>query len=234
MDELRAYLGDKFDPALIYGSDAVLAEDRQRHKSVTDWFQRSDYLLYHHTFVHHSGLDDRFIDIVAETVPRCTALDYRCIIGVAGFRLLAMGYEVAFAGLKGKALDYVRWRIRQRGFDYQVYEEGKAIPRFPLVVAYHVVETLTGGERTAFIKKLAELGETVAFNAPAAGAVPVGSVLRDDELEGIPGVSLLRWEPYNVNWRAVLFTTTEPTGPPLEKQPVTEPEETGEGEETDA
>jgi len=161
--ELAEYLGDAFNPKLLTGSDALVMNEFRRYHSAEEFYKRNTIYLYHLTVFGQSAWKQPFYQFVREVSQPCEVLDYGCGVGMDGLALAEYGYAPVFADYDSKCTEYLRWRLKRRGMDTPVYDvEKDAIPRFPLVVSFDVVEHVE--DQWTFLQRLAALGKTVVVN----------------------------------------------------------------------
>lgn len=139
MDELRGFLGDKFSP-------------------------KSDHWLRQQVAWEYDPARQHYLAFVREVMstrtPGCDVLDYDCGTGWAGLALAEHGFKPSFAG-EGKCVEFLKWRLGQRGLSYKVHDLKNA-PYLPLVVSFDSL--LKHKNAWAAIQELATVGETVIFN----------------------------------------------------------------------
>jgi len=138
MEELRVFLGDKFNPQgksnrLLY-QRAAWEQDRGR----------LEYLA----FVR---------EVASGRFPGCDVLD--CGSGWAGLALAESGFKPSFVADKRS---FLVSRLKQRGLNYKVYEPGGDIPRHTLAVSLDAL--LTHKDQLAEVQRLVGLGEVAIFN----------------------------------------------------------------------
>ena len=111
--ELRRYLGEQFDyPRLVgrQGPDTPRPPAGAGEPYVST--KRAMDGCYH-------GVVEQAAPLVA---PAARVLHYGCGTGSTGLHLLREGHDVTFVDRPGPALDYLRWRLEQRGHEAVVVE----------------------------------------------------------------------------------------------------------------
>ena len=167
--ELAVYLGKQFRPEWCTAKDTLVQEERQRYPSAEAFYRDSDIYLYHLIGYWLEGFKrPAHAWLLSSTGNmRTSVLDYGCGIGCDGIWLLDAGYEVSFADMPGKSLDFLRWRLAQRMYlKPRVYELPLpgAMPPHDIVWCTDVIEHLPPEEHEAFIEYLATLGNFVIMN----------------------------------------------------------------------
>ncbi len=128
MEELRRYLRTRFDPERARRPQEALAEDWRRaspegESEVLAFYRGAEGYLYDLTAWHATparrAWTEALVRYAREQGVR-TVLDYGCGIGEDGLALLEAGCEVTFADLACPALDYLRWRLEERGLRAEV------------------------------------------------------------------------------------------------------------------
>jgi SAM-dependent methyltransferase len=96
--------------------------------------------------------------------PGSRVLDYGCGIGSDGLLLLEAGYDVGFADFANPSTEYLRWRLRKRGFDAPIYDLDSSPPDAGWDAAYSfdVIEHVP--DPFAFLGTLEQLAGLVVVN----------------------------------------------------------------------
>jgi SAM-dependent methyltransferase len=90
-------------------------------------------------------------------------LDYGCGIGSDGLLLLEAGYRVEFADFDNPSVEYLRWRLRQRGMEAPVHDLDRFVPGgFDAAYSFDVIEHVP--DPFAFLAELERRAEIVAVN----------------------------------------------------------------------
>ena len=164
-DELRRYLGDAYDEAQLRGhAQATLAEFDAAPDEAT-YYRTSTAYLYDLTVFAMSGTKRPYLRDLTELVPPpARVLDYGCGIGSDGLRLIAAGYDVAFADFDNPSVAYLRWRLRERGLDAPIYDLDRGAPPggHDAVFAFDVIEHVE--DPFAFLARLEACADLVCVN----------------------------------------------------------------------
>jgi SAM-dependent methyltransferase len=144
LEELRRYLGERFDERLLRGhAQAVEEELRAVGGDEARLYRTSEAYLYDLTVFAMSRTKEPYLRVLARLrPPPARILDYGCGIGSDGLALLEAGYEVAFADFDNPSTRYLRWRLRERGHDAQVYDLDASPPPagFDAAICFDVIE----------------------------------------------------------------------------------------------
>jgi len=140
--ELREYLGDAFDRADLEGHQARLEEEFARSADEASFYRSSRGYLYDLTVFAMSGTKAPYLAELTRLVPPGSrVLDYGCGIGSDGLILLEAGYRVEFADFENPSAEYLRWRLRRRGFEAAVHDIDAGVPDgFAAAYAFDVIE----------------------------------------------------------------------------------------------
>lgn len=165
LDDLRTYLGDRYDEALLQGH--VAAVDREEHESPDEatFYRTSEMYLYDLTAFAMAGTKVPYRRDLRRLVHRgARLLDWGCGIGTDGLRLIDDGYEVSFADFDNPSTEYLRWRLERRGVAAPVYDlENDSVPAgFDLAYSFDVIEHVD--DPFAFLAELEGRAEVVMVN----------------------------------------------------------------------
>ena len=141
--ELAAYLGDAYDEDRLRRWREQLEEEVARVGDEATLYRTSEAYLYNLAAFAMTGTKDPYLTELVRAVPRGgRVLDYGCGIGSDGLLLLEAGYRVEFADFDSPSTRYLRWRLRHRALDAQVYDLDAGPPPggYDLVFAFDVVE----------------------------------------------------------------------------------------------
>ena len=171
LDELREYLGDAYDEALLQGHAAAV--DAEEHTAVDEaaFYRTSQMYLYDLTVFAMSGTKLPYLRALTRVMPRGSrVLDWGCGIGADGLRLLERGYDVSFADFDNPSVKYLRWRLARRGVDADVFDiEHDEVPGgFDAAYSLDVIEHVE--DPFAFLDELERRAGVVMVNflEPAA------------------------------------------------------------------
>lgn len=167
--ELGCYLGQRFRPEWCTSVDSLVHEEFAKYPSAQAFYQESEVYLYHLIGYWLEGWKRPAHAWLLQSAGgmRCSVLDYGCGIGCDGLWFLDAGFDVAFADMPSRSLDFLRWRLKQRWyFGVPVYEVPfqKPIPPQTFVWCMDVLEHLPPEDHAAFLTYLASLGRFVLVN----------------------------------------------------------------------
>lgn len=165
LEELQAYLGDRYDESLLHGH--VRAVDDEEHESPDEatFYRTSQMYLYDLTAFAMSGTKVPYLrDLQRLVRPGARLLDWGCGIGADGLRLAEAGYEVAFADFANPSTEYLRWRLARRGLAATVhdFDAGDVPGGFDLAYSFDVIEHVE--DPFAFLAELEERAAVVMVN----------------------------------------------------------------------
>jgi SAM-dependent methyltransferase len=169
--ELRAYLGDAFvlDRLQHYQEhlDAEFAE--VGHEDT--FYLTSKAYLYNLTAFAMTGTKLPYLaELTARVAPGARVLDYGCGIGSDGLLLLEAGYRVEFADFDNPSVEYLRWRLAERGLDAPIHDLEKGVPGgFDAAYAIDVIDHVP--DPFAFLDEMEQRAQLVVVNflAPVPG-----------------------------------------------------------------
>ena len=185
--DLRAYLGDAYDERRLERSQMEVDDELERLGSEERLYHESEAYLYDLTMFAMSATKDPYIaDLERVVAPPARLLDYGCGIGSDGLRLLEAGYSVAFADFDNPSVEYLRWRLKRRGFEAEVYDlDRDEIPAgFDLAYSFDVLEhvdapfELLARMEAVADRVLVNVLETDETETPLHRALPVQDLLR--------------------------------------------------------
>ncbi len=210
MEELRRYLGARFDPARAAAPQAALAEDwraasPEGEPEVLAFYRGAEGYLYDLTVWHQMperrDWTEALVRYAREQGVR-TVLDYGCGIGEDGLALLAAGCEVTFADLGCPALEYLRWRLADRGLRAEVraLEDGTdLVGGWDLGLCLDVLEHLSRPQPV--LTWLAEACEHLAVTWPGPTSAHPMHLSRGYPSVVLPGLDFARTAEVPPIWR---------------------------------
>lgn len=196
--ELACYLGTRFRSDWCGSADALVHAEFARYPSAEAFYRESEIYLYHLIGYWLEGYKRPAHAWLLQStggMPGCTVLDYGCGIGCDGLWMLDAGYQVTFADMAGRSLDFLRWRLAQRWYAHvPVYTVPlqEALPAYHFVWCMDVLEHLPPDEHREFLVHLATLGRFVLVNLivdPDAD----GTVHHPLDVEGLTDYLSTRW-----------------------------------------
>lgn len=163
-DELREYLGPQYDEDRLRRYEAQLDEEFARFEDEASFYRASQGYLYNLTAFAMTRTKLPYLQELVRRVPAGSRLlDYGCGIGSDGLLLLEAGYRVEFADFDNPSVEYLRWRLRQRGIEAPVHDLDSDVPGgFDAVYSWDVIEHVP--DPFAFLTALEGRGEIVAVN----------------------------------------------------------------------
>jgi hypothetical protein len=163
--DLKAYLGDAYDERRLERSQTEVDEELERLGSEERLYRESRAYLYDLTMFAMSATKDPYLaDLERAVTAPARLLDYGCGIGSDGLRLMAAGYEVAFADFDNPSVEYLRWRLQRRGLEADVYDldRDEIPPGFDLAYSFDVLEHVD--DPFGFLAKMEALADRVLVN----------------------------------------------------------------------
>ncbi len=163
-DELRAYLGGRFDRAKLERHEKLLDEEAERVGDEAVFYRTSEAYLYDLTAFAMTGTKLPYLRLLAERVPPGgRVLDYGCGIGSDGLALLEAGYRVEFADFANPSTEYLRWRLARRGFDAPVHDLDAHVPGgYAAAYSFDVIEHVR--DPFLFLDQLEQRAQLVEVN----------------------------------------------------------------------
>lgn len=165
LEELRAYLGERFDVATLEGHAAAVDEERARATDEASFYRTSDAYLYDLTVFSMSATKAPYLAELRRLLGHeAHVLDYGCGIGADGLRLAAAGMSVAFADFANPSTQYLRWRLARRQWTCPVYDlDADEVPGgFDAAFSFDVIEHVD--DPWAFLDQLERRAALVAVN----------------------------------------------------------------------
>ena len=185
--ELKEYLGERYDHAHLQRWQEAVDEELERVGDEATLYRTSEMYLYNLTVFAMSRTKEPYLrDLTRVVEPGARLLDYGCGIGSDGLLLLEAGYDVGFADFANPSTEYLRWRLRRRGLEAQVYDLDAAPPPadWDAAYAFDVIEHVE--DPFAFLAELERLAGLVVVNflEPLPGEPAVHHALPVRELVG--------------------------------------------------
>jgi SAM-dependent methyltransferase len=162
--ELRSYLGDDFRlERLQHYQDHLDAEFADIGHEDTFYLTSKAY-LYNLTAFAMTGTKLPYLrELTACVPPGARLLDYGCGIGSDGLLLLEAGYRVEFADFDNPSVEYLRWRLQQRGLDAPIHDLKQGVPGgFDAAYAFDVIEHVP--DAFAFLGEMEQRARLVVVN----------------------------------------------------------------------
>jgi SAM-dependent methyltransferase len=162
--ELRSYLGDDFRlDRLQHYQDHLDAEFADIGHEDTFYLTSKAY-LYNLTAFAMTGTKLPYLrELTACVPPGARLLDYGCGIGSDGLLLLGAGYRVEFADFDNPSVEYLRWRLQQRGLDAPIHDLKQGVPGgFDAAYAFDVIEHVP--DAFAFLREMEQRARLVVVN----------------------------------------------------------------------
>lgn len=184
--ELREYLGERFDLSRLRQYEAQLVAEFSRADDERDFYRHSSAYLYNLTAFAMTGTKLPYLRaLVCRVKPPARVLDYGCGIGSDGLLLLAAGYEVEFADFDNPSVEYLRWRLARRGLAAPIHDLDAGVPEgFDVAYAFDVIEHAE--DPFAFLGEMERRARLVEVNflrhrsadQTLHRALPLGALLR--------------------------------------------------------
>jgi 2-polyprenyl-3-methyl-5-hydroxy-6-metoxy-1,4-benzoquinol methylase len=162
--ELRAYLGEEFQLDRLQHYQQHLDAEFEQVGHEDTFYLTSKAYLYNLTAFAMTGTKLPYLRKLTERVPAgARLLDYGCGIGADGLLLLEAGYRVEFADFDNPSVEYLRWRLRERGLDAPIHDLNKGVPDgFDAAYAFDVIEHVP--DAFAFLREMEQRAKLVVVN----------------------------------------------------------------------
>jgi 2-polyprenyl-3-methyl-5-hydroxy-6-metoxy-1,4-benzoquinol methylase len=162
--ELRAYLGDEFQLDRLQHYQEHLDEEVAEIAHEDTFYLTSKAYLYNLTAFAMTGTKLPYLRELTDRVPDgARLLDYGCGIGSDGLLLLEAGYRVEFADFDNPSVEYLRWRLRDRGFEAPIHDLKQGVPDgFDAAYAFDVIEHVP--DAFAFLGEMEQRAKLVVVN----------------------------------------------------------------------
>ena len=215
LNELQAYLGDRYDEALLFGHSAAVDEEEHRSSDEATFYRTSEMYLYDLTAFAMAGTKVPYLRDLQRLVPRgARLLDWGCGIGSDGLRLIDAGHDVSFVDFDNPSTAYLRWRLERRGIDAPVYDlDRDDIPGgFDVAYSFDVIEHVE--DPFAFLAELEQRAGLVMVNflepdpddTHLHRPLPIGDLLGHALRKG-----LVHYRRYHGRSHLVAYRSGEPT-----------------------
>jgi GT2 family glycosyltransferase/SAM-dependent methyltransferase len=164
LEELREYLGDRFDEHLLYRHRHEVDAEEEAAPDQRTFYRTSQAYLYDLTaFAQWPTKIPYLIELRRFLKPGGRVLDYGCGIGTDGLALLDEGYHLAFADFDNPSTAYLRWRLARRGLEAPIYDVEAEVPGgFDAAFSFDVIEHVE--DPYAFLAALETRAAIVAVN----------------------------------------------------------------------
>lgn len=142
-EELRAYLGDRFDRSLLVRWQEQLEEEARELDDEQALYRTSQAYLYNLTAFAMTGTKAPYVAALRSVLePGARVLDVGCGIGSDGLGLLEDGFRVEFADFDNPSTRYLLWRLERRGLSAPLHDldAGPLPAGFDLAYAFDVLE----------------------------------------------------------------------------------------------
>jgi SAM-dependent methyltransferase len=162
--ELRAYLGEDFRLDRLQHYQQHLDEEFAEIGHEDTFYLTSRAYLYNLTAFAMTGTKLPYLRELTRLVPPgARLLDYGCGIGSDGLLLLEAGYRVEFADFDNPSVEYLRWRLADRGLDAPIHDLEKGVPDgFDAAYAFDVIEHVP--DAFAFLGEMQQRARLVCVN----------------------------------------------------------------------
>ena len=162
--ELRAYLGDDFRRDRLQHYQQHLDAEFAEVAHEDTFYLTSRAYLYNLTAFAMTGTKLPYLRELVSRVPRgARLLDYGCGIGSDGLLLLEAGYRVEFADFDNPSVEYLRWRLAERGLDAPIHDLKQGVPGgFDAAYAFDVIEHVP--DAFAFLREMEQRAKLVVVN----------------------------------------------------------------------
>ena len=162
--ELRAYLGDAFELDRLQHYQQQLDAEFAQIGDEQGFYRTSTGYLYNLTAFAMTGTKLPYLaELERRVAPGARLLDYGCGIGSDGLMLLEAGYRVEFADFANPSVEYLRWRLEQRGLDAPIHDLAEGVPGgFDAAYAFDVIEHVE--DPFAFLGEMERRARLVVVN----------------------------------------------------------------------
>lgn len=165
--ELAMFLGmEHFRPEWCTDQDQKVFEEVKLYPDIASFYSQSNILCYQNiAYFLHGWKRKAYVVLFQLGMGALTVLDYGCGGGHDGEWFLHAGFDVTFADLPGRPLDFCQWRLRNHGYEAPVLRIGEdPMPFCNIVWCFDVVEHLPEDEQCVLLDTLATCGNVVIVN----------------------------------------------------------------------
>ena len=215
--ELKQYLGDAYDESLLRGH--TIAVDREFDAAADEdtFYRTSRMYLYDLTVFAMTGTKRPYVAALKSLVrPGARILDWGCGIGADGLRLLEEGYRVSFADFDNPSTEYLKWRLKHRALEADIFDvaAGDAPGGFDAAYSFDVIEHVE--DPFAFLDALERRAEIVMVNLlePDPNDVhphkplPIAAIMRHAERKGLLFYAKFHGRSHLIAYRAAEGSAT--------------------------
>src|SRR3954462_15806251 len=163
--EPKEYLGDKYDHARLQRYEEAVDQELAEVGDEATLYRTSHMYLYNLTAFAMSRTKEPYLADLTDLVkPGARILDYGSGIGSDGLLLLEAGYDVGFADFANPSTEYLRWRLRKRGFDAPIFDLDSSPPEpgWDAAYSFDVIEHVD--DPFAFLANVERLANLVVVN----------------------------------------------------------------------
>ena len=162
--ELAGYLGDAYRRRDLEQYQRTLADEFAGCGDEASFYRTSRGYLYNLTAFAMTGTKLPYVDELMRLVePGARLLDYGCGIGSDGLMLLEAGYRVEFADFDNPSVEYLRWRLANRGLEAPIHDLDKGVPGgFDAAYSFDVIEHVQ--DPFEFLVEMERRGDIVLVN----------------------------------------------------------------------
>jgi SAM-dependent methyltransferase len=163
--ELREYLGPKFDQRRLENWERGVEDELLEVDTELELYRTSEAYLYNLAVFAMTEIKIPYLRSLEDLLPAgARVLDYGCGIGADGLRLLADGFDVAFADFDNPSTRFLRWRLERRGIDAPIFDlDRDTIPSdFDAAFAFDVLEHVD--DPLAVLQRMEAAAGLVAVN----------------------------------------------------------------------
>jgi SAM-dependent methyltransferase len=213
--ELRRYLGGRYEHRRLQQSELELEREFAEVGDEREFYRRSHAYLYDLTAFAMTQTKLPYLrELTRRIESGARILDYGCGIGSDGLILLEAGYRVEFADFDNPSVEYLRWRLAERGLEAPIHDLDRHVPAgFDAAYSFDVIEHVPDSE--GFLGELENRADLVAVNLlePTPGDIDLHHDLRVRRL--VRRIAERRILSYRIHHGRshLLVYSTQPAGP---------------------